>query len=320
MKKISFAWFCAMLAILCSCKKEILTHPETTAEVNYLPGPCPYDCHDTRCQAYFNGYCGSGTTAPDQLPTAQFINMLGSLHNNILTYGFYNANLKWTNGYSYATTCMSAIESYFTKYAGGMTVSYKTDIINFAGNIFANYSYYGNPDGKALDQLITSLINQIAPTRSANERSLLLNALNIYHFNAAGMSNHQIFETILARATPLLSQYNQTYWPDNTGDCVGGYLQIVVNSANYWKYVSDYGVPPPGDGTGTVAVNSLQTVQPDLNPIIGFFKALSWPQLDAGGYLWGWGKSWLNDEPNPRKRIKAGLEAGAEASYGGWLK
>ena len=320
MKKISFAWFCTMLTLLYSCKKEIMTNPETPAEANYLPGPCPYDCHDTRCQAYLNGYCGSGTsTAPDQLTTAQFINMLGSLHNNILTYGYYNANMAWTDGYSFARTCMSSLENYFTQNAGGMTVTYKNDIINFAGNIFSNYSYYGAPDGKALDQLITSLINQISPSRSANERNLLLKALNIYHFNALAMTNHQMFDTILARAIPLLNQYNQTYWPENTGDCIGGYLQIVVNSANYWKYVSDYGVPPPGNSSSSVAVNSLNSIHPDLS-IKGFFKALSWPQLDAGGYLWGWGKSWLNEEPNPRKRIKAGLEAGAEASFGGWIK
>lgn len=36
-----------------------------------MPGTCPYDCHDTRCKAYFQGYCG---TAIDTLAILTNIN------------------------------------------------------------------------------------------------------------------------------------------------------------------------------------------------------------------------------------------------------
>ena len=285
-----------------------------------LLGPCPYDCHDTRCKAYTGGFCGTIVTPPDQLPQAQFIAQVGTIHNNALTYGYNNSNLSWTNGSNYANTCMNSIAGFYASQEGNMAIPYKTDIVNFAAGIFNNYSYYGEPRGKALDSLITGLINQIAPSRTTAEKSLLLNALNIYKFDNSGMTDDQMYQTILSRALPVQQQYNAVSWPDGIGGCIGGYLQVVINSANYWKYVNYYGVPPgSGSGTPSATIVAQSTTKPNFS-ILKFFRGLAVPELDAGGYLWGWGKSWLGDETSEKKRISAGLTTAAEASFGGWLK
>jgi hypothetical protein len=306
---------------LYSCEKFVnQQEPQNKTAANFLQGQCPYECHDTRCKAYSGGYCGTITIPPDQLPQAQFIAQVGTIHNSALTYGYNNANLTWTNGSSYANACMNSIAAFYASQEGNMTIPYKTDIVNFAAGIFNNYSYYGDPRGKGLDSIITNLINQIAPTRAVTEKNLLLSALNIYKFDNTAMTDDQMYQTILTRAMAVQQQYNTVSWPSGTGGCIGGYLQVVINSANYWKYVSDYGVPP-GGGSGlpsaTIAVQSV--TKPNFS-ILKFFRALSVPQLDAGGYLWGWGKSYFGGEPSESQRIKAGVTTAAEASFGGWVK
>jgi hypothetical protein len=308
-----------------SCQKAI--HAKLSDEknaVNFLPGPCPYDCHDTRCQAYLNGYCGPGTTTPpDQLPTAIFISLVGSIHNNGLTFIYNNTNLTWTNGTTYANTCMNAIASYYTNQEGGMTIPHRTDITNFDASIGNNIDHWA--DGHAEDSMIVALIAQIAPTRVTNEKNLLLSALNIYHFNTTGMTYDQIFDTVIARANAIQVQYNGIQWAANTGGCIGGYLQIVINSAIYWQYVSDYGVIPPvgtGGGGNSIAHLTQESTIPYLVQPPFWLKLfrVATIQIDAGGYLWGWGKSYFGGEPSENKRISTGLSSALEASSMGLIK
>jgi len=305
---------------LYSCEKFVPHEPQEQTAKNLLPGPCPYECHDARCKAYSGGYCGTTITPPDQLPQAQYIAQVGTIHNNALTYGYNNANLTWTSGSVYANTCMNSLAAFYASQEGNMAIPYRTEIVNFAAGIFNNFTYYGDPRGAGLDELITGLINQIAPTRTVNEKNLLQNALNIYKFDNSAMTDDQMYQTILSRALAVQQQYNAVSWPDGTGGCIGGYLQIVINSANYWRYVSAYGIPPGnGSGTPSASIAAQSVTKPNLS-ILKFFRGLAVPELDAGGYLWSWGKSYFGGETSEKKRITAGLSGAAEASFGGYVK
>jgi hypothetical protein len=235
----------------------------------------------------------------------------------------YNyGNTTFINGLTTATNIMTAISNYYVNQQGGMTIPYKTDIINYAANVIDNIAHYY--DGKAEDSTITSLINQIAPTRTSQEKNLLLSALNIYHFNTSGLTNDRVCDTVIARATLLQNQYNTIVWPANNGGCIGGYLNIVINSAQFWKYVYDNGVPPAGGGTNLAMARAM----PELIPaaatpnlkIWGLIVSASLLQVDAGAYLWGWGKSYFGGEPNENARIKAGLSSAIEHSSLGLIK
>jgi len=308
-----------------SCEKQVQTRlPKEVTESNLFQGPCPYDCHDVRCKGYSSGYCGPGvTTPPDQLPMKTFVAMTGTIHNNALSYVYNYGNTTYINGLTTATNIMTAISNYYLNQQGGMTIPYKTDIINYTANILNNVPHYY--DGKAEDSTITSLINQIAPTRTTDEKNLLLSALNIYHFNTAGMTNDQVCDMVISRATALQNQYNAIAWTTGNGGCIGGYLNIAINSAMFWKYVYDNGVPPADGGANAAA---LARITPELTQaaaapnlrIWGLVLSVGLLQVDAGAYLWGWGKSYFGGEKNENTRIKAGLSNAAEASSMGIIK
>jgi hypothetical protein len=71
-----------------SCQKNLTTIDKEsslqTTKSNLINGPCPYDCHDTRCQAYVNGYCGPIT--PDTIAISKNLSnpydYVGGQHNN----------------------------------------------------------------------------------------------------------------------------------------------------------------------------------------------------------------------------------------------
>jgi hypothetical protein len=326
MKKISFAWFCAMLITLYSCKKEVTNKLETSAASNYLPGPCPYDCHDTRCQAYLNGYCGSSMTAPNMLPQAQAIALVGQVHNDGLSYIANHSDLTFVDGTTNANRAMSAILSFYSAFEGGMTVTNKNAFISITAEFYNKKVYYNSSDCHPLDSVIQSQFALIAPTRSLNELNIINNAKNIFHFNFSGMTFGQICDNVIARANAVLTQYNSIGWNNGSGDCAGGYLQIILKSATFWKYVNDNNaVPPMSTGGQTDQILNPNTLAADQSMLqiprfLRWLGALNPIQADAAGYLWGWGKSYFGGEPSQSKRIYEGATEALHSSTLGLLK
>ena len=326
MKKIAFAWFCTMLTILCSCKKEITSNMETPSEVNYLPGPCPYDCHDTRCQAYLNGYCGNASIAPNMLPPAQAIALVGQVHNDGLSYIANHSDLTFVDGITNANRTMSAILGFYSAYEGGMTVANKNAFINSTSDFYNRRVYYNAPDGHTLDSAIQSQFTLIVPTRSSNEATVIANARNIFHFTLSGLTFGQICDNVMSRANAVLNQYYSYNWNYVPGDCVGGYLQIVLKSASFWKYVNaNNAVPPMSVGTQyslmqNSAIMSVNQPMLQLPPFLKWLGALNPIEADAAGYLWGWGKSYFGGELSQSKRIYEGASEALNKSTLGLLK
>lgn len=324
MKKLQMAFLCSIMVLLFSCKKEMtMQEQDSKVKVDYLPGPCPYDCHDTRCQGYLNGYCGPGQIPPDQsLTKDQFIAVLGKYHNDIESYIFNGKIYYTTDPATFANNICNGVSNYFQNSLSGMTItpSQKSYAISYFTNLLNNYNYYGAPNGLAMNSIIVDQINRIVPTRTSAEASLLNSAKNIYNFDPTNMSSDLMYNTIISRANSVLAQYKTISWASNNGDCIGGYLQIVINSAQFWKYFDTYGIPPVPAGGATSSVSSLSSQNPPapmLLPIVKWFLALAAPEADAAGYLIGWGHSYfIAEENDPKKRIKEGLYTAASISAG----
>lgn len=106
------------------------------------------------------------------------------------------------------------------------------------------------------------------------------------------MSNAEIAASIHDDALSLYASYKDTLWNDNEGELVGGLLSITIGSSDFWR--TNY--KPGGYFGGPLGLPNLI-------------------QLDAGGYLWGWGKRWIHDANSTASdRINAGLEEAAEVS------
>lgn len=99
----------------CSCAKELIpsnkvlssSSDQSKVNPNKLQGPCPYECHDTRCKAYQSGYCGADTpvSLQTQLVTSQSIkNTMISTFQNLSASGVNLTELSSELGLSHTIT------------------------------------------------------------------------------------------------------------------------------------------------------------------------------------------------------------------------
>ncbi len=193
MKKITVL-FILLSTLLFSCSRQEFD-ARTTAEINakkggsitnLLPGVCPYDCHDTRCKAYLNGYCGPVTESVDTLKVLANSNnpeeAAGIAHNNTL-YAVMPP-------YNYTTVQPSDAEIFTKTKAYLLTLHYDSTILNGTYNyIMTTWGSYRNiPD---INTQATNLYNNHTITLDAK------NYLNTLYTkaNAFGKSVDTLFPT-----------------------------------------------------------------------------------------------------------------------------
>lgn len=137
-----------------------------------------------------------------------------------------------------------------------------------------------------------------------NEEIALVDSLYmLLNQDYSGMDNDEIFSELSTRTNRLIDRCKRLKANGELGDIdgalAGTILSITAASIEFWKFqdIEDYPVP-----------------------------ALI--QIDAAGYLWGWGKSWWNDVnagdystswDDQKRRIGDGLLSAAEASSMGFL-
>lgn len=183
---------------LFSCaKREILSKSqiETIASQgkvipNYLPGPCPYPCTDTRCKAYANGYCGPTTT--DTIAVIKNSNnpydYTGLQHNNGVTYVLNRVN---------PTSPTAGTDIlHFTKLYGG---SINADTTGFD----SWYSYATAHGYFSLHDTVFNITANALNTKLYNDgkiRSVVYTYLNSI--------NNAIDNSVTDNASPSLTLYN----------------------------------------------------------------------------------------------------------------
>lgn len=142
-----FPLFIIITISLFSCSKQEILSKSSIEDfaskgkpiTNLLPGTCPYDCHDTKCKAYLNGYCGTTTPISDTLKVVSNPNnpqeTAGKKHNDgmyliIPNYDYgtlqpteqnmttYRISFMTSQGYT--TTFINKIDSTATAYFGDM--------------------------------------------------------------------------------------------------------------------------------------------------------------------------------------------------------
>lgn len=152
----------------------------------------------------------------------------------------------------------------------------------------------------------------------SSKASSFLRAANEKLSSAAELNGtfEQNMSTIQSWVKNLISDANSTFNVHSIeGELIFGYLYLVEDSANFWDEVGS------GSGTG----GEIQALKwPKFKGLIGKLKGLAGrtlPQLDAVGYLWGWGNAALEDYLNDNleaegqwDRIREGIKTGAETS------
>lgn len=153
-----------------------------------------------------------------------------------------------------------------------------------------------------MDSIMNGVIDRLiaSPLIDVDEKSLFQQSRSIFEIDAS-MPEAMIFDTIIARATRLLTVYHSRLWPEGAGHAIGGFLNIAKSSAQFWK-------------SKHVALQASR--------LPAWIRGWGFPQFDAAGYIVGWGKAWLWDElDTEKKRIGAGLSKAAEWSgIRGWFK
>ncbi|HZY38472.1 MAG TPA: hypothetical protein VFE53_17560 [Mucilaginibacter sp.] len=230
---------------------------------DYLQGPCPYDCHDTRCQAYVNGYCGPAgpTTIPVTTNSKNQYDYLGSYHNQGLDFVFSQINSSTKQSYpfiQYQTNIFLASKGY------------DTTSVNKA--FAANPQYYHMPDTANINNpsaflqslngveeppMNTNCINYLTKVASTFDTDIGTNAPSstIYNKFAAdiiGIENTAINDATLSSlqlqyvlTAGSIARYSAAYWGNYQLNSSGGGGIQSVNKKHVDDLQTDVAKPKP---------------------------------------------------------------------------
>lgn len=237
------------------------------------------------------------------LNSASGLSSVGNEHNLILDYLSFD-------------TTYSIIDTINSRRLFDSTLSYLVYINNNYDSV--EISYYGRViadivAGKNIDTVLKDHFDAIFPDLALQLSQVEINMINearnyIDNYNFEGMTNTEVYNHIISKADSLLISFNSIDWDTVSsssymkGEAIGGYLAIMKNSAEYWK-------------TQTPSTSNVD-------------KPAGFVQVDATGYLIGWGKAtalelWDNghlDINNSNHRIGAGVVGASFASGGKALK
>lgn len=144
-----------------------------------------------------------------------------------------------------------------------------------------------------------SIINQ---TNSqgflSNQESQLLNqAFTIFDNIDTNQPEEVILGDINNAINAIVAQKNSMYWQPGTGYVISGYLSVLKSSFEFW-----------GSNLLEGDFNSINTLKKE-----GFWEGvglwarrLNLAQVDAAGYIYGWGKAVIEGGNTERQRIAAG--------------
>jgi hypothetical protein len=206
---------------------------------NLLPGKCPYSCHDIRCKAYENGYCGPDTIALITNPNNPY-DSVGKRHNAgvraiLPTYqsgteptmqNSWSYTISYFQNYGYSPTFMDVVED-------STQNRYDSTIYTMTVNSLATYLYNSGLISSKMEGYMTNLGN-------------LCNALNSDSVSAA---NYQTFaNNVISLETTIVNDASL----DSTEkySLLAG-TSVARYSTNYWMNYADSvtGEKTPGGGS-----------------------------------------------------------------------
>lgn len=223
--------FCGLFTqISCTKSNSILSQPNSeissikTVTPNLLPGPCPYDCHDTRCKGYFNGYCGTDTIAITK-NSNNLYDYEGSYHNKgvasiLPTVNFSSSNLDSvvlqkvktfvvTLGYN----SDSAQQFYNIATAQGLFPYSHIQELDSLGNTLqlkGKLSSYGNT---YVQQIYSNLLNNLnTDSMNASNYNAFANSMLSTETSIKNDSRLSAYEKQVLLSAASIGRYSASYW------------------------------------------------------------------------------------------------------------
>lgn len=244
---ISFFLFsCAKQEILSKSQTEVLASKGGVVP-NYLPGPCPYPCTDTRCQAYQNGYCGTGnTTISVKTNPANVYDNVGNQHNQgvasvLPTVNFSSSNLDsvvLVKVKAYVVTIGYSSDSMQTFYNKAVQLGYfpfsKIQELDSLGNKLTSnrlLSSYGNTYVQQMFGALTQYLNTDSIT-SANY-NLFANKLISIETSIKNDTRISSYEKQVLLSGASVGRYSAAYWGNQFQ---GGSSAVVVSPMLFQKW------------------------------------------------------------------------------------
>ncbi len=237
-------------SILTGCAKhEVLSQDQSQRVPDLLPGSCPYPCTDTRCKAYLNGYCGTGSGSDTIAVITNSKNpeeTVGKMHNNgmISIMPNYNSgSLQATqqNVFSFTKTFM--IQNH-----------YDSATLVYAYNYSIQHNYYSFSSMPSIDSVAV---------REHNDNNLSTTAEN-YAFRLANLISSLLDSATSAVYTSFANQVivyenqiiNDNSLTTNEKNILLSAHSVARYSANYW--MNYYNSQSSGLSSANVQVNSLR--------------------------------------------------------------
>lgn len=256
------------------------------AITDLLPGPCPYDCHDTLCKGYLNGYCGPSDSIIIKTNSSNAYDYVGATHNSGCDYVLSHISLTSSTVYSdllYQDKIYVKSKAYDSAdvskaYLGGRQTGY----------LYNPDSIYTNNPTLLINKLYTD--NRISLTAKNYYNTLISYVNNVIGSNSPSST---VYNTFANDMINLESQINSSSsLSSNDRQALLSACSVARYSAGYWgEYVlSGNGVNSSG-GTSTnsftlfgIHINWKKTLSADVvGAIGGFFGSL----FSGGGVIAG---------------------------------
>jgi len=227
---------------------------------------------------------------------------VGTVHNNLLDHLSFSNDLDSTSSDSDIAASLTGrsfaylrTDSGYTSYANDSLINVYNVTYGLANNLYGN--------GSATFSYAINLIRRL------NLQELnYVNAANKVFDDAEQLAQNYRIDYVKDGLQSLISAYEKETWKDSEGDLAGGYLYTALHSINYWEgQISNPHFPP---------IYVKDPAQPMLGPFIVAVIAYATyiAQVDAAGYLYGWGRSYNSGETDPTVRINAGKATASEWS------
>jgi hypothetical protein len=229
------------------------------------------------------------------------------MHSNALNYYFANWDtVKKISNLSELNEFIIVNRAFFNNVSGWIVDADITNIDSVIIDIFLTSTNNRTRLLQLYDSLTISSIWQ--NTLLTAEKNFITSVMQYFNTDFSNKTNIYVFNSFIQYSDSLKQIWNTISWPNdsvNSGSLSGNFLNILKNSAEFWK-------DKKLTGPDTTVANPNEP-----NPCLTMLQA------DAAGYLVHWSKACYDeikqngklDEANSEKRMRKAWEGACKASF-----
>ena len=233
-----------------------------------LPGPCPYNCHDTRCKAYAGGYCGPAPadTIPIIKNSANPYDNAGAQHNAGLRSLLASLSMPYTDSATlikdkqYITTLGFNSDSAQLFYNHAVSLGYfpfsvipELDSLGNSLNSKNYLSSYANTYVQSIFSKLTLYLN--SDTGSVTKYNSFATSLISIESSISSDSHLTSYEKQVLLSSSAIGRYSASFWGNILSGSGGGGSNAIIRPLIFQKWARWLRVAMCDIGGGLIGIS-----------------------------------------------------------------